>query len=217
MKLSRDRVRLPAVALALFWGHPGDAAQLLQNGDFAADISGWILPSAPDTTVTWDADGLPAGSLRIDSTWAAPPASPIEAFSPCFTVEPGESYVRSADARAAVGSGGSCNVDVVFYDDATCSGAYGAYTFSGTQSEGAWEHIEDAHATGLAFRISLRMVRYPTPAATCWFDNVALVGPDPSPLEIPAVDRTGLVLLCLVVGAAGSVAVRMSRREPRRL
>jgi hypothetical protein len=182
------------------------AAELLPNGQFDADISGWTLPTTPDTMVSWDSDGLPGGSLRIDTMWDDEGVIDVE--SPCFFVEPGETYFRSGDARASVGSGGRCNIDIQFFSDAACSNP-DSYTNSGTNGEGGWEHIADDHGTGDAFRLVLRMHRsVASTTASCWFDNVSLIGPDPSTLEIPVLDRAGLLALVLALGGAALVVLR---------
>lgn len=194
-------------ALSLAVIVPTYGAELLPNGHFNSNISGWDIPVAPNTTISWDSDGLPGGSLRIDSTWNSDPATPIEVTSSCFVLD-GSAYYRAADARAAIGSDGSCNVDVLYFEDTDCLIPSG-YTFASTQGEGNWEHIEGDISPGVAFRVALRMIRYPTPSATCWFDNASLIGPGPSALEIPTVDRTGLAILAFsLVGIALAVLRR---------
>lgn len=167
------------IAAALMATTPARSAELLPNGQFDADIAGWNLPAAPDTVISWDSDGMPGGSLRIDSTWGSDPATAIDVTSSCFAVN-GQAYYRPGDARAAVGSGGSCNIDVLLFEDTDCLIPSG-YTFASTQSEGTWEHIEGAISTGVAFRVSLRMIRYPE--ITAWS------GDSTSPLPIAIASR----------------------------
>jgi hypothetical protein len=62
---------------------------MIPNGSFDSDISGWNLHTTPDTTVGWDSDGLPDGSLRIDTSWAY--TGVIDVESACFLVERGRS------------------------------------------------------------------------------------------------------------------------------
>lgn len=195
----------------LLWGTNigiGHAAEMLPNGQFDTDISGWALPTTPDTTVTWDSDGLPDGSLRIDTTWGD--TGVIDVESACFLVEPGETYVRSGYARASDGSIVRCGIDIQLYSDAACTIPTSS-TNSGTNGTGIWEYIEGDHSTGYAFRLVLRLHRNVAPtaaAATCWFDNVSLIGPDPSPLEVPTLGQGSLVVLVLALAGAALLVLR---------
>lgn len=45
---------------------------------------------------------------------------------------------------------------------------------------------------------------------TCYFDNIQLVGPPQSPLEIPTLDRLGLAALALGLAVASLLVLRRS-------
>jgi hypothetical protein len=205
-------MRIPILALTfLSWGPNvaiSNAAEMIPNGSFDSDISGWNLPTTPDTTVSWDSDGLPDGSLRIDTSWAN--TGVIDVESACFLVESGETYFRSGDARASDGSVVRCGIDIQLYSDVACTSPTGS-TNSGSNGTGVWERIEGDHSTGFAFRLVLRLHRNVAPTAapaTCWFDNVSLIGPNPSPLAVSALDRPGLLALALAIGGAALMALR---------
>lgn len=205
-------MRIASLALTLLFLGPnvaiGNAAELIPNGRFDSDISGWILPVTSDTTVGWDSDGLPDGSLRIDTSWAN--TGVIDVESACFLVEPGETYFRSGDARASAGSVVRCGIDIQLYSDVACTSPTGS-TNSGSNGTGVWEHIEGDHSTGFAFRLVLRLHRNVAPTAvpaTCWFDNVSLIGPSPSALTVSALDRPGLLAMAVAMAGAALMALR---------
>lgn len=199
----------PAVAAA-------GVVELIGNGTFDGDISGWTIPTAPDTTIEWDPGGVPGGSLRIESSWVASPGTPISVLSPCFAIQPGF-YASSAEVRSRIRPLGSgfCNFDYLIYGNSSCSEAPISNTFDHGELDEVWEsvggyQIQLAASGGVAFRITMQMIKYPfDEVSTCWYDNVSLLGPPPPPsaLEIPTAHPIGLVALGLLLAAAGGVLV----------
>lgn len=194
---------------------PAEAAELLPNGRFDTDISGWELPTVADTTVSWQADGLPGGSLRIESSLDAPPGTPIFVRSPCIPLVSGADYSRYADVRAesTPPGAGACNFDIYFYGDVGCTEPELAYTFSDAGPDGVWTPISSGPSAifGPAVRIVLFMRRFPSDVSVCSYDNVSFLGPRPSPLEIPTLGRAMLAALAVALAAAG---IRALRRGP---
>ncbi len=191
---------------------PAEAAELLPNGRFDTDISGWELPTVADTTVSWQADGLPGGSLRIESSLVAPAGTPIFVRSPCIPIESGADYSRYADVRAesTPPGAGACNFDVFSYGDDSCTEPHISNTFSDAGPDGVWTPIEGGPSALFppAVRIVLWMRRFPSDVSVCSYDNVSFLGPRPSPLEIPTLGRAMLAALAVALAAAGILALR---------
>jgi len=195
------------------------AQLLLMNGGFEGDLAGWELPSTPDTTTTWQLDGNPAGSLRIESSWSGPPpAVPINIIdvrSACFEIAEGN-YLVEADVRSELGfASDECHLDVILYDELDCSGGETSRAQTIAMEQGTWERVGGplflAPGARVAFRVSLSLWKHPSAATTtCSFDNVVLRGPDPFPHEIPVLGPTALVFLALGLAIAALVVLQAS-------
>lgn len=205
----------------LLLGRAAQAQLLLTNGDFDQDLSGWELPSTPDTTATWQADGNPAGSLRIESSWAGPPPmtaiNVIDVRSACFAIVEG-TYQLEGDVRTELGSGmDECHLDLALFDELDCSGGETSRVQILANEQGTWERLGGpiflTPGKRVAFRVALSLWKYPFPVTTtCSFDNVVLRGPNPLPHEIPTLDSLALVALTLSLAIA---AMAILRAHPR--
>lgn len=186
--------------------------ELIPNGRFEADISGWELPTVADTTVSWQVDGLPGGSLRIESSLDAPPGTPIFVRSPCIPLVSGADYSRYADVRAesTPPGAGACNFDIFTYADNACTEPWISNTFADAGPDGVWTSIEGGPSAlfSPAVRIVLWMRRFPSDVSVCSYDNVSFLGPRPSPLEIPTLGRAMLAALAVALAATGILALR---------
>lgn len=58
---------LVIVVLAATTSGPVVGRQIL-NGAFDEDLTGWNVPSPPNTEIAWDSFGEPAGSLRVTTS-----------------------------------------------------------------------------------------------------------------------------------------------------
>lgn len=194
--------------------------ELISNGTFDATIAGWELPTVADTTVSWQADGVPSGSLRIESALDAPAGTPIFVRSPCIPIQSGADYFRSADVRAesTPPGAGACNFDIFAYGDSECSEPHIGNTFSDAGPDGVWTPIVSGPhpLSPPAVRIVLWMRRFPSDVSACSFDNVSFLGPPPpSALEIPVLDRASLLALTLAIASAALVALRLRKPSAR--
>jgi len=205
-----------AITLLFSVGSAAEAQELLTNGDFTQDLSGWELPSTTDASITWQLDGNPTGSLRIESSWAGPPPNtPINIFdvqSPCFEILEGN-YLVGGDVRSEVGTiSDGCHVDLIVWATPDCTGPSLARTFEEGPKEGTWERLEypiQLSGVGSSFRLALSLWKYPFPTTTtCSFDNVVLRGPNPFPHEIPVLGPTALVFLALGLSIAALAFLR---------
>ncbi|NJL27772.1 MAG: hypothetical protein HC897_07680 [Thermoanaerobaculia bacterium] len=187
-----------------------NAQNLVPNGSFTTDIEGWELPSVPNTSITWDAFGNPAGSLRIETTWVNPaPGTGISVVSPCLRLSPGRHNLRG-DVFSQTATGG-CGINLFFYDSLDCSDNPGntSITFA---PDGVWETQEQEFEvfTEEAYRVVLFMsVFAPTGPETCNFDNVSLTGP--RNLDVPTLGGWGLIALAGALAGCG-IFVSLRRR-----
>lgn len=216
MRTAAFRIAFVCVVTALV-GVADSRAQtyeLIANGSFDSDIAGWELPAVADTTVTWQGDGVPGGSLRIESSLIAPEGTGIFVRSPCIVLEPGSDYSRYADVRAqsTPPGAGACNFDIFLYPDDACTEPSHSNTFSDAGPDGVWTPIAGGPTalSSPSARIVLWLRRFPSDVSVCSFDNVSFLGPTPSALEIPSASHAGLGLFALVVAMSAMVALRRS-------
>jgi hypothetical protein len=205
-----------AIALALTLGLGGLApamAQILTNGQFDTDISGWADPFPdPEVVLSWDpldAGGDPAsGSLRIETAITNGTA---DGPRQCLATGPG---LHRLEASLRVPSGQENQpfpyILQAFYDDVGCGGTEldEDATFWGPTT-GVWQRISSELEAPIGTRsLGVRLFSGNTidgdPTAVAYFDDVVL-SPEPG------------------AGTAGAAAVaallarrRPGRRAPRR-
>lgn len=182
---------------------PAGATNLISNGSFDSDLTGWSSAPVPNSTFAWDAFGNPQGSLRITSSaeyvWA-------ETFGPCLVLAPGIELYEIAGGAYAVGPGAQCRVEFAQYLSTDCSGprASGGLHVSPSQE---WESqtYTMAAAWGYAsMRPALINVRTAGPETACHFDNIRVYPFGAPALVIPTADARGLALLAAAIALAGA-------------
>lgn len=196
------------------------AAQTIPNGTFDDDLSGWDVPPFPDTVIAWDFFGNPEGSMRIESSWNPPPTVvgiPV-LTSDCFDLPVGN-YSLEVDyfGQSLSGGGALCALEYYRYVGAGCPWSpSGGSSTDGTS--GSWRSLtvgfDVFDGVARSWRIGLSMVKAPgAETAVCHFDNLRLIGPPPSTLEIPTLGDVGLLLVAALLAGVGVVALRTSRRN----
>lgn len=198
------------------------ARQLVPNGTFDHDLSGWPFEDYADTTITWDAFGNPGGSLRVTTSSTDPGLKFIT--GPCIS-EPEGHYVVTADVyRPSPGSPlFLCRVALRGWTGPGCTGQDGITLTPPPPPLDTWFQTsmdQDIAADGpiRSFAVVLDTGRNNAPGeSTCYFDNVRLTGPPVSTLEIPTLSAPALAMLALLVGLTGWVVVarRSDHRVPR--
>ncbi len=187
-------------------------AQPLPNPTFDTDTAGWTLPTEANTNSAWDAFGNPDGSLRITSSYDPSPDLFyfVEATGACITPQIPGVYSIEGDVYQA-SPGAECRLEMAFYAEPGCTGERGS-GLSPNQPVGVWHH--QIHATSFpSFRVAMIQAREPAHGEnTCYFDNLTLTGPNPSPLEIPTANDVGIATLTLLLAAAALLRFRGSRR-----
>lgn len=198
--------------LALVTSGPLAASHnLLANPSFEHDLDGWTIATPPNTTVTWDSFGDPAGSLRIttsepqDVTLAYQCVNGPEGF---YTVT-GRTYTPSTNPALLL-----CDVTIRGWSEPDCTGSefFLLNDLSPTDQWVDWEATQVLGEFGIqSLGIGVRGYRLGGPGeTTCYFDNLELRGPA-SPLAIPSLGGIGAVALAALLGVAALVALRRQR------
>ena len=186
---------------------------LLPNGHFTSDVSGWTFEGDTGTELGWDGSlGSPVpGSLRLSNDGAVSGLGVAEALSVCFEPPPGASF--RLEARTFAQGNVLCRSYISRYEGAGCTGDRSRIGFSGTvvpDEEDIWigrEHGESAPQHRPSFRVALHASLDGTGApSSCNFDAVVLT--DQAAVEVPVLSQAGLVLLALAVVLVGLWYVR---------
>lgn len=214
------RLLLFAVALALS-GQSLAATNLIENGSFDADVSGWTFVQDPASSFVWDSFGNPAGSLRISNTPAA--VHFVEGQGPCLAPTPGADHQIRGDAFA-VQPYAQCRIEFALYLTDDCSGPRGSAALHDSPG-GVWEaqtytFPADWQAGFRSYRPALILIRNPSLPTTCHFDNITVQRIGGDTLAIPAAGHAGYAILALALAAGGALVLArrradVSRRSPR--
>lgn len=187
---------------------------LLANGTFDTDLDGWTLPVEPGTTVVWDAFGDPGGSLRVTVT---EPNTSTGIYSACisgpvgrYTVR-GSSYHPSGDPALMI-----CHASIRGWTLPDCQGSMATILPPGPPALDEWvpweyvQFIGEMSGVGIeSIVVDLTVQRFGGAGeTTCYFDNIELIGPVQSPLEIPTLDWIGAALLIGLLAAGAIVVLR---------
>jgi hypothetical protein len=188
---------------------------LLPNGHFTSDVSGWMFEGDIGTELGWDGSlGSPVpGSLRLSNDGAVSGLGVAEALSVCFEPTPGALF--RVEARTFAQGNVLCRSYISRYEGAGCTGDRSRFGFSGTvvlDEENMWigrEHGESAPQPRPSFRVALHASLDGSGApSSCKIDAVVLT--DQAALEVPTVSQAGLVLLALALVLVGLWYVRSS-------
>lgn len=195
------------------------AQNLVSNGQFNTDISGWTLTGGgPESTITWDgANGSPSpGSLRISSTAQG---ANLETLGDCVNGIPGE--ILSVTGRVMEPTaqfGVTCHIFLIIYNDLNCTGTRTIPANVPPNTPGVWEDSGFAiniPAAGISARPTLTMELSGAGAGekVCLFDSVVFESDSRgSPIaDIPTLSRSSLFLLMVLVGIAAMGLISRSR------
>lgn len=116
------------IALALALAGSAWGQNLIENGGFDEDLTGWTLFAAGDSSATWnelDAEGSPtSGSFRAEMVYAGPGNPNGVAASQCVPVESDQLYSFGAQLlRPAQATSESSFLRVQWFGDENCTGA----------------------------------------------------------------------------------------------
>lgn len=181
---------------------------LLANSNFDTNIDGWTVPADPGTSVAWDPFGDPSGSLRVTVTQ---PNTTSGVYSACISGPPGRYTVRGSSYHP---SGEPalmiCRATIRGWSLPDCQGSLFTILPPGPPPLDQWvqwEYVQVLGEYGIeSIVVDLSAERFGAAGeTTCYFDNIELIGPVPSPLEIPTLDWIGATALIglLALGALG--------------
>lgn len=185
----------------------------VQNGDFDTDVAGWALIGDEGETMDWDgAIGSPLpGSLRltaINSSSSGPTAA-----SECISIAGGSTWELRAMVREAPGSAAlNCGLLLLLHDLPDCSDPTAAVVADNSLAGNDWTPLSltyTAQGEYLGIRAGPSMGVGVSANGSCNFDSVRLLGP-PS-LDVPVLDRGGLLALVAVLAGAGVLLLRRQR------
>lgn len=155
-------------------------ANLVLNGPFDADITGWS-PTNWASTKTWsptdESGNPPSGALRMTNL---APNVVITATSNCFAVTPGKHVVYGASARGPLGgttSDQTARTSIEFYDGPNCTGSkliedYSDVTYTLRASTwGPTQGTAAVPATAQSAFMQLRIGAGASPPSEVFFDN----------------------------------------------
>lgn len=185
----------------------------LQNGDFDTDINGWTLIGDEGETMDWDGSiGNPEpGSLRLNA-FNSSNLGPV-AVSECVEAPPGSTWELRAMVREAPTSVAlNCGLLILLFTMPDCGDNSLVVGSSPTVAGTSWTpmSLPNTMPDGFAaFKVAPSMGVGLSASGSCNFDSVRLLGP-PS-LEVPALDRTGMIALVVALALAGVFALRRLR------
>ena len=153
---------------ALFAASAAPAVNLLSNGTFAADASGWVVEDAPAATVAFhpvDANGAPnSGSALIAN--AHPGPSQGAGIAQCVhTVAAGRSYTYGGKVLFPTGQArtGSVGLGLRWWNGPNCTGStLGQPRLGVAAPEGAWVSRGSGAEVAPAGTVSAQFVAYPS-------------------------------------------------------
>jgi len=123
----------------------GGAQQLIVNGDFASDLSGWTVSDAPGTTwVAFDYAGASSGSVLFTNDMTTADAATINLSQCVVLAKPGR-YIVSANGYLPAGqSPGMLYVNAILHLPSTvCQGFGSGHGFFLPATIDAWSSQED--------------------------------------------------------------------------
>ncbi|HTS03524.1 MAG TPA: hypothetical protein VMN04_13450 [Thermoanaerobaculia bacterium] len=130
-----------AAMLAVLGARAAAASNVLVNGGFTSDLSGWT--TGPDATASWigvDAAGAAgSGSVSVTSAAAAPGA--VTGLFQCVAATPGASYDYGGLVRVTLPSGVSAFIMLSFFSGAGCSGDELSRISTDAPPAGAWTPV----------------------------------------------------------------------------
>ncbi len=184
---------------------------LLPNGTFDADVDHWTIPNDPAVTVSWSGFGNPGGSLRLDvtepNTSAGVHSACISSPSGFYTVR-GQSLRPSGEPAVMI-----CRATIRGWSEPNCEGSVTTIQGPPAGPPDEWVELEYVGVLG-DFGIDSIVVDLHAErlggagTTTCYFDNIHLTGPIPSPLEIPSLGGAGLAAFSALLLLAATVALR---------
>lgn len=137
-------------------------SELVTNGGFASDLSGWSANGGDGATVV-------SGRMRISLT--AGGGSFTGGRYQDITVSTGESYSVTTSIETTAISGGSNQADVYFYDGA----GFSSVLFQASQNTvGSKVAPAVIKPTGSVIRIYARVYCEPSCTTTAYFDNISV-------------------------------------------
>jgi hypothetical protein len=140
------RARMVLLIALLAVGSTGGAQQLIVNGDFDSDLSGWNVADAPGTKwVPFDYAGASSGSALFTNDMTTADAATTNLTQCVVLAKPGR-YVVSANGYLPAGqSSGMLYVNAVLYLPSTvCQGFGSGLGFYLPATIGAWSSQEGA-------------------------------------------------------------------------
>lgn len=205
---SRNR-NLALVAVLLLCATAANGQELVPNGTFDSDVAGWTIEIGGGSFV-WDGtNGLPPGSLSASG-------GATVATTDCFPRTSGNLRLNADVFRQGPGDPFTCALAVYWYFSDDCSGmpiepaGPGGVDIPSAELFNAWEPLADTVPQipdfG-SFRPILLTTASPNPGDACLYDNVSAVAL-PSTIDVPAISKTGAILLGLLVAGAALLFLR---------
>ncbi len=210
------RLTLPftTLVLATIGAAANGQPNLLPNGTFDTDVDHWVAPADSAVSVTWSGFGNPDGSLRVDVTEANVTtgvySACISAPGGLYTVR-GESWRPSGEPAVMI-----CHAAIRGWDQPDCQGSMITLLPPVTPPPDQWVEWEYSQVLGEASTsgiesivVDLTVQRFAgAGTTTCYFDNIHLTGPIPSPLEVPTLGGVGVAVFSGLLLLAAAVALR---------
>ncbi len=170
---------------------PAWADELVTNGGFATDLSGWKAFTDANRGAAWspvDAEGSgSSGSAELTNTATDGGIAETPMFQ-CAPVQAGEVYRVSAKLRVKSGQArtGKANWAVIWYPNTDCFGNSLEYDIVGdVTAPGSWVQIQDDYTAppgALGARIVPGMIKSQAGGTfTAYFDDVSILPADEAP------------------------------------
>ena len=175
-----------ALAVAPAW-----AAELVTNGGFATDLSGWKAFTDANRGAAWspmDANGSgSSGSAELTNT-STDAAIAVTPMFQCAPVQAGEDYHVSAKLMVKSGQArtGKANWAVIWYSNTDCFGNSLEYDIVGdVTSPGSWVEIQDdytAPAGAVGAKVVPGLIKSQAGGTfTAYFDEASILPADEAP------------------------------------
>lgn len=222
----RSAIVFMAWTLIPFGTIPAAAQNLVPNGTFDSDVSGWQPnePLPPATSFFWDGSmGIPPGSAALDTSLDG--SALVRVSSPCFPSAGEGVYRWLADLYGEHEGNEACFLVVEQHESADCSGVanstadYPEFCEDPTSEcppylVGIWNHLDTLIYVGpktQAFRVQFGVQRLAGQVTTtrCRLDNFALRAPEG--VAVPALGLAGIAVLVTLLSLAAIRVLRARR------
>lgn len=190
---------------------------LIVNGTFDADVTGWETTAASTGVAEWEPDiGQPPGSLRLVGP------DEIALTTQCYPAVPGRYFLQADGYMRTVDDDLFCAIDWAVYSSTDCTGSFGIFTVPpfGTWvvNPNQWESLEyelEAPLGGIlgtsrhSVRPFLNKFGDFMGDDACVFDNVSLeIQPLRNVTAVPVLSPVALALLAALILGTGFVVLQ---------